>query len=184
MATRTRGGRDRYSTVAIVLHWVIALLIISNLILAEVAEGLRGAERGSLMGPHMAIGITVLALSIAMIVWRITHAAPPLPDSLKPWERILSRTVHALFYLLIVAVPLAGWLLVSSHDGADGVDYFGLFRVPALPVGASERGHEIAELVHKNLGGAFIYLIALHVLGALKHQFLDKMPYFHRMWPS
>jgi len=184
MATTTSNGRARYSTVAIILHWAIAALIISNLVLAKVAEGLSGAQRGALMGPHMAIGITVLFLSILMVIWRITHPRPPLPAELATWERVLSKISHVLFYFLIVAVPLAGWLLVSAHSGAKGVDFFGIFTVPPLPVSADKQGHDLIDAVHKNLGGAFIYLIPLHVLGALKHQFIDKMPYFHRMWPS
>ncbi len=184
MATTTRDGLPRYTTVAIILHWLIAVLIIANLVLAKVAEGLSGAERGALMGPHTSIGIAVLFFSILLVLWRITHPRPPLPKEMAGWERMLSKIVHVLFYLLIIAAPLAGWLLVSSHSGAKGIDFFGLFTVPALPISADEQGHELLEGVHKNLGGAFIYLIALHVLGVLKHQFIDKMPYFHRMWPS
>ena len=184
MATTTRDGLARFSTVAIILHWLIALLIISNLVLAKMAEGLRGPERGALMGPHTAIGIAVLFFSVLLIGWRITHPRPPLPDELARWERIVSKTVHVLFYFLIIAAPLAGWLLVSSRQGSEGVDFFGLFTVPPLPVSADRQGHELLETVHKNLGGVFIYLIGLHVLGALKHQFVDKMPYFHRMWPG
>ena len=184
MATTTSNGRDRYSTVAIILHWLIAALIITNLVLAKLAEGASGSARSSLMGPHMAIGISVLFFGIIMVLWRITHPRPPLPAELAGWERVLSKIVHVLFYILIIAAPLAGWLLVSSHGGSKGIDFFGLFTVPDLPVSADKQGHELIDTVHKNLGGAFIYLIALHVLGALKHQFIDKMPYFHRMWPG
>lgn len=184
MAARAKNGLERFSTVAIVLHWVIALLVISNLVLAKVAEGLKGAERGALMGAHTALGMAVLAFSVLLVAWRITHARPAYPAQLAGWERLLSSVVRVVFYLLIVAIPLSGWLMVSVHEGARGIDFFGLFTVPPLPISASDQGGSIVEAVHKNLGGAMIYLIGLHVLGALKHQFFDKMPYFHRMWPS
>ncbi|WP_420607013.1 cytochrome b [Novosphingopyxis sp.] len=181
---RTKAGLERFSTVAIVLHWGIALLVIANLVLAENAEGLRGPARGALMGPHTAIGITVLLLSVLLIAWRITHRRPAYPQEMRRWERSLSNALRVVFYILIIAIPLTGWLLVSAHQGAEGIDWFGLFTVPPLPVTADKSGHELIEAVHKNFGGAMIYLIGLHVLGALKHMFIDKMPYFHRMWPS
>ena len=85
MAARAKNGLERFSTVAIVLHWVIALLVISNLVLAKVAEGLKGAERGALMGAHPALGMAVLAFSVLLVAWRITHARPAYPAQLAGW---------------------------------------------------------------------------------------------------
>lgn len=181
MSSASRSGLPRYSRIAILLHWVIALLVITNIILVKQAGDVAGPARSALMGPHTAIGITILALSLVLLLWRLTHPRPPLPTSLASWERWLSRGVHVLFYLLIIGLPIGGWMMVSD-PGEVAIDWFGLIDIPALPV--SETLGKIAHDGHVIGGNLMIGLIALHILGALKHQLLDKMPYFHRMWPG
>lgn len=180
----TEQSKRRYSTVAILLHWVIAILIILNFIGAEEAEELSGAEKAWAIAGHKAFGITILVLSVLRVVWRITHAPPPLSDSLKSWEVALSRVVHWLFYILIIAIPLSGWAMHSAASGGAPVTIFQLFDFPGLPLVKDKATaglfHEIHETLAKLLFGLFI----LHVLGALKHQFLDKVPSLGRMFPG
>lgn len=184
MEAVSRNDYARFSNPTIILHWLIALLIISNLVLAKVAEGLKEAERGALMGPHMALGIATLLLSVVLVIWRVTHPSPPYPGGMARWEKLLAKTVRTVFYVLIIAIPLSGWLLVSSYNGADGINWFGLFTIPALPVTRTEQMRDYSVFLHKEMGGAMIYLIGLHVLGALKHAYVDKHAYLHRMWPG
>lgn len=171
-----------YTSVAIALHWVIAALIASNFILVWTAGGMARAGRMELMAYHKAIGLTILILSVIRILWRISHRPPPLSASLAAWEKVLARAVHSLFYFLMIAMPLTGWAMVST--GGQPVSMFGLFEMPALPVGSDKATGGAFHEVHEIFGFAFLALIALHVLGALKHQFMDRDGTMGRMIPA
>ncbi|MBD3729680.1 MAG: cytochrome b [Sphingomonadales bacterium] len=171
----------RYSAGAMILHWTIAILVIVNWRLAAGAEHLEGAAKGALMGPHKAIGMSILLLTLARIAWRLTHKTPPLSAKLAGWEVMLAKAVHGIFYLLLLGLPLGGWL-ASSMFGA-GIDFFGLFTIPALPVGANKDLGGTLFDAHKVGGTVMLYLIVLHVLGALKHTVVDKDGNIFRMLP-
>ena len=171
----------RYSTGAMIFHWAIAILVIMNWQIAERAHHLEGAERMAVFGYHKAWGMLILALTLGRLVWRWTHPVPPLPSDLAKWEAVLARTVHVIFYVLLIALPLGGWL--ANSYGGRPIDFFGLFTIPALPVGENkDLSHSIFE-VHETAGSIFIYLIGLHILGALKHTFFDKNGGIFRMLP-
>lgn len=172
----------RYSTGAIIFHWLIALAVIVNWRIAESAEHLPDTEAGAVMNNHFALGIVILVLTVLRIVWRLTHTPPPLAESLKSWEKALARGTHALFYILLIALPLAGWIGLSGYDAT--IDFWGMGGLGPLPVGfGKDTGHEILE-VHGTGGSIVIYLMFLHILGALKHSFFDKVPSLSRMWPG
>ena len=171
----------RYSTGAMLFHWVIAVLVIMNWQIAERAHHLEGPLRGEVMGYHKAWGITILVLTVGRLLWRWTHKVPPLPSNLAGWERALARTVHIIFYILLIALPLGGWL-ANSLNGRD-IEFFGLFTIPQLPVGENkDLGGSIFDM-HELGGKIFIYLIGLHILGALKHTFVDRNGGIFRMLP-
>lgn len=171
----------RYSTGAMIFHWVIAFAVIVNWRIVENAEHLEGAARGASMGNHKALGITILALTIGRLLWRWTHPVPPLPSDLARWEAILARTVHIIFYVLLIGLPLGGWT-ANSLAGRE-IDMFGLFTIPPLPLGTNEEAAKSIFGLHATGGSIFIYLIALHILGALKHTFFDKNGGVFRMLP-
>lgn len=174
-------SRARYSGVAMLLHWVIAVLVIMNWQIAERAGDLDGALRGEVMGYHKAWGMTILALSLIRLAWRLGHKPPPFASTLQPWERMLARTTHVIFYVLLIGLPIGGWL-GSSFFGKP-IDFFGLFTIPTLPTGTNEGlGKSIFE-AHETGGKLMLILIALHVAGALKHTFLDKDGNLRRMLP-
>ncbi len=172
----------RYSTGAIILHWVIAILITLNYIGAWSAEDLPAAEKAYAMAGHKAFGITILVLTVLRIVWRLTHRPPPLSPTLKTWEAGLAKAVHSLFYLVMIAVPLMGWATHSAASGGKPVNAFGLFAYPGLPLEQSKANAELFGEVHEVLGIVMLALVLLHVLGALKHQFLDRDGEMRRMW--
>jgi cytochrome b561 len=163
-------------------HWLIAILAIANFMLASMAEDLPREARSALMSPHKAIGVTILLLSMLRLFWRFGHKPPPLPESILSWQAGLGRFVYILFYFLIIAVPLSGWIMASAHPKAPPVDFFGLFDV-TMPIGKDEGlagvGHEAHEILTKPL----FLLILLHIIAALKHQFADRLPFIQRMWP-
>lgn len=183
---------SRYSTVAMILHWLIAALIIGNVALAWISDEVPRSTAAGLMAWHKTLGISVLLLSVVRLAWRLTHKSPPFGDHLKAWERILARVVHWGFYVLMIGLPLTGWALVSASPliKVYPIDMFGLFHWPAigplanLPPDQMKAAHETWEEVHHLMAKVLIYgLIPLHILGALKHQFLDKDNELGRMIP-
>lgn len=172
---------SRYSTGAIILHWAIAIAVIVAWRIAESAEHASEAEEAAIMADHMAVGILILLLTVLRLIWRMTHDQPAFPQDLARWETLLARVVHAVFYVLLIGLPLMGWIGTSMEGGA--IDVFGAFTIPGLPVPADRGlGHEILE-VHGTAGEIMLYLIVLHVLGALKHHFVDRNGALYRMLP-
>ena len=172
---------SRYSLVSMIFHWVIAVMVIWNWRLAESAEDAPREQAMAIFADHKALGITILALSLARLLWRLTHKMPPLPNNYATWERLLARTTHVLFYVLLIGLPVGGWL-ANSLAGRE-IDMFGLFTIPPLPVGRNgELGGRIFD-VHATGGTIMVYLIGVHILGALKHTFFDRDPGIFRMLP-
>ena len=183
---------ERYTTVAIVLHWAIALLIIGQLIGGKImvdflADG--SSLKFELYQWHKSFGVTILLLSLARAVWRLTHRPPALPAHMKSWERIGARISHVGFYLLIIGAPLAGWALVSASPFAASVPtyLFGFIPWPHLPFfeGVEDR-KAVAELIaeiHEYMGFAIVLLLVVHIGAALKHHFVDRDGVFTRMAP-
>lgn len=171
----------RYSRGAMWFHWTIATLILLNLPLGFFHDDFGPAARAWMMVFHKATGITVLALSVARLLWRLGHRPPPFDAAMHPWEALLARLTHWLFYLLMLALPLTGWMLSSS--GGRAIDYFGLFEIAPLPVSRSEGAHDLFEGLHERLALAMIGLILLHVAGAAKHHLQGHRHLIGRMAP-
>jgi cytochrome b561 len=177
------GGQSalRYSRGAMWFHWVIAALIAANLFLGFYHESFGKAATPWMMFFHKALGITVLGLSLARLLWRLGHRPPPYHSVLRPWEAQLARMIHWLFYVLMIALPLSGWLLSSSSGRA--TNFFGMFEIAPLPVSRSDSAHDLLEFLHYWLGWAMLGLIALHVAGALKHHLEGHRHLIGRMGP-
>tara|TARA_A100001391_G_scaffold186637_1_gene155969 strand:+ start:405 stop:956 length:552 start_codon:yes stop_codon:yes gene_type:complete len=171
----------RYSTGAMLFHWTIAIAVIVNWRIAEAAEHADMPAKAEIFANHKALGILILVLTLGRLAWRWTHPVPALPSDLAKWEAVLAHTVHIVFYILLIGLPLGGWL-ANSMTGRD-IDFFGLFTIPPLPIGANEDlGGSIFDM-HALGGTIFLYLIGLHILGALKHTFFDKNGGIFRMLP-
>jgi cytochrome b561 len=183
-------GVQKYSGVAVLLHWVIAVLIIVNVILSHVTELIPEESIRFVIDTHKSIGITVLGLVLMRILWRMTHRPPPPAESLQSWEKTLSKGAHAFLYLLMVAMPVTGWMHDSAWKAAPEIplNWFGLFEVPRIAAIMSieperkEQVHGILGSWHENMGYVLIALVLLHIAGALKHQFLDGEAELQRMW--
>lgn len=174
--------QSRYSMGAMIFHWVIAIGVIANWRIAEYAEHLEGAAKSAAFAPHKAIGITILVLTVMRLIWRFMHRPPPLNDALAAWEKFLARAVHVIFYILLIVLPILGWLGGSYYEAS--INFFGLFEIPPIPVGQNpEVGKQLIGLHHDG-AEILLLLVALHILGALKHSFIDKVPSLSRMWPG
>lgn len=179
----TSTAADRYSRGAVILHWLIAVLIVLNFVGAWVAEGLPKAEAALVMANHKAGGITILLLTLVRIGWRLTHPTPPMVETLKAWEVAMARVTHMLFYCLMLAIPLAGWAMHSAASGGKPVSLFGIFDMPALPVGHDKATIWLFHEAHEITATLMLLLFFLHVGAALKHQLFDKNATLRRMLP-
>ena len=180
---------DRYDRVAIALHWTIALAILGLLVLGTVMVRIAPGSslKFELYQLHKSVGFTVLVLSIVRLLWRLTHPAPPLPATLKPWEAVLARVTHIGFYVLMLAVPLSGWMMVSASVWNFPTVIFGTFTLPHLPVlstlAEKKPVEDALKEVHEWLAIGMFALFLLHVAGALKHQLILRDGTLARMLP-
>jgi cytochrome b561 len=163
----------RYSRVAIALHWTIAvlmlLLFVSGPVMTELVENRSTLVLGGVLyAVHKSLGLTVLALSLLRLGWRLAHRPPPLPQTTPRWQALAARATHAAFYVVMIGAPLAGWALVSWSEVPVATEWFGLFSVPHLPPAPRFAG-EAAEELHGALGWLGIALLALHAGAALWH---------------
>lgn len=174
----------RYGTVAMALHWLIAAAIIALLAVGKYMHGLpeNHPDKFALYQMHKSFGITVFALTLLRVAWRFTHPVPALPATMAPWERMAARASHVLFYLLMLGLPLSGWLRVSTDRYGIPTLYFGLFEVPHFPL-VSDRASYLMHEVHEIMGNAMILLVIIHVGAALKHHFWDRDTVLKRMLP-
>ena len=168
----------RYTRVAMWLHWAIAFFIVVNLAIG-LLRGLIPVMRTWMPG-HKAIGLTVLALTLVRIGWRLANPAPRLPATMPAWQRGAAHLLHACLYLLLLAMPLTGWLLVSGAHRRP-LDWFGLFPVPYLPVAPTTA--DAADGAHTLLGWLMLALVAIHVAAALHHRLLLRDGVLRRMAP-
>jgi cytochrome b561 len=173
----------RYTRGAIAFHWTIAVLILLNFAAVWIAHRVPKAEHQQIMDNHKAIGLTILALSVLRIVWRVSHPAPPFVETLRTWEAAAAKVVHALFYFLIIAIPLTGLAMVSAGSGGKPVSYFGLFGIPGLPFAADREKAGVFHEVHELFATLALALLALHVAAALKHHFVNQDGTLGRMIP-
>lgn len=160
-----------YNRVARLLHWTIGLLIITAIVIGIFHEALE-PSLGSLMGLHKSIGLTVLVLSLFRLAWRLTHPVPPLPAGLPQWERLAARWTHRLFYVLMIVMPLTGWIMSSA--GPYPLNWFGVFDVPKFPVTREDPIAGLSHDAHVVLGLGFAALALLHIGAALRHHFVLK----------
>jgi cytochrome b561 len=172
----------RYSAVAIGLHWAIAALLAANIFLGFFHDAWGRSASSWLMFFHKSIGIAVLALTVVRLAWRLFRRPPPLDGSLERWEANLARLVHAAFYVLLLALPLSGWMFSSSWGRPN--PFFGLVEMPPLPVAASDGARTLFGELHEILGFVTIALILLHVGGALKHHLQGHRHLIARMAPA
>ena len=173
------------------LHWLVAVLIITNLVLMWVIDSLPNSMVRPSIDLHKSIGLTVLGLALLRVLWRVSHRPPPLPRSY-PWiERVGAHSAHLLLYGLILGLPISGWLHDSAFKQAAAhplklfwvIPWFRIGAITNMEPAAKEQFHSTWFQIHSLLAYALYGLLALHILGALKHQFIDKEAEFGRILP-
>ena len=174
---------QRYTNTAVLLHWLIALLIVGTVTLGLVMTDIPGISPAKLryFSWHKWAGVTVLFLACARMLWRVRHRPPALPEGMPAWQRRAAHGLHHLLYLLIFAVPLSGYFYTLATGYP--VVYFGLFQLPVL-IAKNKALADTLKPIHYWLNMGMAGLVGLHVLAALKHQFVDRDGTLRRMLPG
>ena len=160
-----------YTKTAVILHWIMAVPMIGLLLF-----GLQtmGNHNGRLLPTlHASAGFLLLALVIYRLIWRSMNPPPPLPEGMRRGERLLAKLSHSVLYAAMILLPLSGWFAFTEHVrrslGVASASLLWMIKIPLLP----DFGINF-HFIHKWGGKAVMALIAIHVLAALKHHFLDR----------
>jgi cytochrome b561 len=166
---------ERYGLISRALHWLMALMILTMIAVGAYMTDLDKEDplRLQLYTLHKEIGVTVLTLAVIRILWVLMSRPPRLPGVLQRWEVILSKATTGLLYLLMLATPVAGYLM--SNAAGKPIGFFGLFDMPVF-IGENHDTHEFLEELHGFLAFSILALVGLHVAGAIKHRLIDKDP--------
>jgi cytochrome b561 len=166
----------RYNAVARAFHAVIAVLVIGNIVGCLLMDTL--PKSWNVVGLHESTGLVILALSIGRVLWRFTWKTPPYRPPLKPYENLLKKSVHFIFYALILIMPITGWIFTSASKY--GTTFFGI--PVTLPIAKGTAIGGLLNETHQILGFVFAGLAVLHIAAALRHHFILKDGVLRRMW--
>lgn len=178
--------RTTYTKVAIALHWVIAAAIILQILGGLQMEDLKGGEKFAAFQTHKSLGLTILMLSVARLLWRIANPPPALPDGMKAWEIAAAKFTHVAFYFLMIGIPIGGWVIISTSPYNIATHWWGLFEWPRLPLGDlpfRKALNELAKSGHSAAAWGVVVLLGIHVGAVLKHMFVNNDDVASRMIP-
>jgi cytochrome b561 len=176
-----RNTESRYGVVAQSLHWLIVILVAVQFMLGITAHDLPiSLERLVLLTRHKAFGMTILMLMLLRLAWRLYSASPALPAGMDRLQRRLAELSHVLLYILLLTMPVVGWLSSSASNLT--VSWFGLFHFPNL-VSPDPALAKSMKALHIALAWVLLALISVHAAAALWHQFVRKDGVLMRMLP-
>ena len=167
--------------VAMAFHWLTAAAVLGMLGVGLWMTGLPlGLPKLQIYAWHKWIGLAVLVLTVTRLLWRWRHPPPPLPATLRRWELILAPVAHWTLLVLLIAMPLSGWMMNSAAGVA--LHWFGSIPVPDL-VPRDPQLFEALRFAHRVLSRVLIAVIVLHVAAVFGHDVLRRDGIFRRMWP-
>jgi cytochrome b561 len=174
---------EAYGGVAVALHWLLAaLIVVAFFVGLTMTELPLSPQRLRLYNWHKWLGIAVLVLSAARILWRAAgHPPPPLPSHTPAWQQQAYRGTHLVFYALFFLVPLLGW----AYTSAVGVPvvWLGVVPLPDFVPRDKLLGEEVLKPLHEATSYLLAAFVVVHVAAALKHQYVDRDRLLARMWP-
>ncbi|MDB6145470.1 MAG: cytochrome b561 family protein [Pseudomonas sp.] len=175
-----RNSSSRYGLVSMLLHWGVALVVYGLFALGLWMVGLDYYDAWRKAAPdlHKSIGLTLFAVMLIRVVWRIVSPPPPPPATQGKWTRLAATLGHLFLYVGLFATMFAGYL-ISTADGV-GISVFGLFEVPAIIDSIPDQA-DVAGAVHLYLAWIIVIFSGLHALAALKHHFIDRDATLRRM---
>jgi cytochrome b561 len=178
--------RTSYTKVAIILHWVIALAIIWQILSGWRMEDLAGSEKFAAFQTHKSMGLTILVLSVGRLLWRVANPPPVLPEGMKSWEIAAAKFTHVAFYIVMIGIPLGGWVIISTSPYNIATNWWGLFEWPRLPLHDlpfRKALNEAAKAGHGAAAWGVVGLLVLHIGAVLKHSFVNRDDVAGRMIP-
>lgn len=171
----------QYSHIAISLHWLVAIgLAIVFCVGVYMADLPFSPAKLQIFSWHKWAGVTIFLLVLIRLLWRLVKGAPAAPEHMPRWQQLLAEWTHRLLYVLMLAIPLSGWLM-SSAKGVPTV-YFGVLPLPDL----LQKNHDLGEFlegVHGFLNYTMLALVLAHAGAAFKHHFIDRDDVLARMLP-
>jgi cytochrome b561 len=172
-----------YTTTAKLLHWLILALLIVQFAIAWTMPHIgRNTKPETLINLHFSLGVVVLLVVVIRLVWRVIHGEPPPVDGVAPRQVQSARILHGLLYLLLLVIPILGWMNASFRGFP--VSLFGLFEMPKL-LATRQAGFRWTGDVHALLATyALLGLVGLHVLAGLYHYFIRRDGVLQRMLPQ
>ncbi|MBK7900837.1 MAG: cytochrome b [Azonexus sp.] len=177
-----RNTKEHYGPPAILLHWIMLLLLVAVYACIELHEALpKGSDtREALKTWHFMLGLTVFVLAFIRLAVHPAGPEPLIVPAPPSWQKALATTAHVLLYVLMIAMPLLGWLLLSASGKP--VPFWGM-QLPAL-VAESKSVAAWVEEVHEAGGTAGYFLVALHAAAALYHHYFVRDNTLLRMLPE
>ncbi len=171
-----------YTRIAIGFHWLVAVLIVSAFGVGLYMTGIAGftLTKLKLYSWHKWIGVTVFGLAVLRVLWRLTHAAPPMVPGMPGWQAKAAHGAHMLLYVLMVAVPVTGYLM--SQSAGVPVVYFGVWEMPVI-LQENEALKEMLAQTHAILNYLMAAIVAGHALAALQHHLIHRDGTLARMLP-
>ncbi|MDX7951641.1 cytochrome b [Lichenihabitans sp. Uapishka_5] len=192
MSAKAITPAERYTAVAQAFHWLLALALIGIVImgLAMAHAPLTPATKFKLYQLHKSVGITILALAVLRLLWRLTHRPPPLPADMPALEKAGAHGAHVVLYGLMIGLPLVGWALVSISPFNLPTVLYGILPWPhisalsSLPRATKAAWEPTVAFVHAYGAYLLIALVGVHVLAALRHHFIIGDDTLRRMLPG
>ncbi len=180
------GQTMRYHSLAIILHWVMAVAVLFMLLsglAVEYLATLTPADKFKLIQLHKSFGICLLVAFFLRVAVRLWQKPPALPASFKPWEHHAAAWGHRALYAMLLLMPLTGWLMVSSSPYGLPTIVFNIFEWPHIPgLAANEAVNGATRLAHTIFAFTLLALIAIHIGAVGKHFMIDRHNLLHRMW--
>ena len=170
----------RYGAVAQLFHWLIVVLIITQFVLAKRAEGLAPVAKIGVLATHKSVGITILALALLRLAWRLLNPVPPAPATTPRWQQRAAHASHFLLYALLFITPVLGWLMSSARNFS--VSWWGLVTLPDF-IEPNRQTYEVLHEVHEIMAYTLATIAVIHIAAALKHHFADRDDVLRRMLP-
>jgi superoxide oxidase len=175
-----RPAPRRYSTALIAIHWLTLLVLLGvyACIFGHEYFPRGSALRAGLKNWHFMLGLSVFALVWLRLVVRLNTLTPPIEPPLPGWQRLLSRVVHLVLYVVMLGMPLGGWLILSA--AGKPIPYFGM-ELPPLVAPDKDLAKAVKE-IHETVGVVALYLIGLHAFAGLFHHYVRRDNALRRLW--